>query len=395
MSHRDSTIERIRKYDTVLAIQDTTDIEYKHHPATKGLGTYASSPKALGFLNHTTLAVSESGVPLGILSSDIWTRNPEDYGKSANRHKLPIEEKESQKWLNALDSSLKDIPKHTKVVTVCDREADIYDFFHKAVIEEKHLLVRVSHLSRKLEDGTKLIEKIKSTPSCGEIITNIPRDAENKLAPRDVALKIKYCPVEFKSPEKNAASKLLPTLKLYVISAEETDPINDEEKIHWLLVTTIPVENLEQAVEKIRWYKQRWKIERYHHVLKSGCKVEDLQLEEASHLENALAIYSVVAWKLLWVKLEAEENPEASCDVVLQEHEWQALYCFTNKTSIPPENPPTLKDAVIMIAKIGGFLGRNCDGSPGTQVIWRGLRRLHDIALGWQIANLPKHPNNV
>jgi len=395
MSHRENTLNRMRKHDVVLAIQDTTHIDYKSHPATKDLGTFSNSKTALGFLNHTTLAVSESGVPLGILSSDIWTRDPEDYGKSKKRHLLPIEEKESQKWLNSLDSSLKDIPKHTKVVTVCDREADIYDFFQKAISEGKHLLVRVSHIKRKLDDGTLLMDKINSQPVAGEIITRVPRDIENKLAPRDIKLKIKYCPVTIKSPEKNAASKLLPKLNLHVVSAEEANPINGEDKIHWLLITTLPVENLEQAVEKIRWYRQRWKIEQYHHVLKSGCKVEDLQLEEAQHLENALAIYSVVAWKLLWIKLENEENPNTSCDVVLQEHEWQVLCCYTNKTSTPPENPPLLKDAVLMIAKIGGFLGRNCDGSPGTQVIWRGLRCLQDIAIGWQIAHLPKNNKDV
>jgi hypothetical protein len=395
MGHRDSTIKRMKKYETVLAIQDTTDFDYKDHPATRNLGTHSLSEEAIGFLNHTTLAVSESGVPLGILSSEIWTRDPEEFGKSKERKSLLTEDKESQKWLTALDLSLRDTPKYTKVVTVCDREADVYDFFHKAITEEKHLLVRVAQKTRKLGDGTKLIEKIQSQSISGQIITNIPRDVENKRPPRDISLNIKYCPVSIKAPKGRVGSHLLPDLDLYLVSAEEATPPEGEEPISWLLMTTIPVESLDQAVEKIRWYKQRWKIERYHHVLKSGCKVEELQLEEADHLENALAVYSVVAWKLLWVKLESEENPEASCDVVLQEHEWQALCCVTDKNPIPPEQPPTLEEAVLMIAKIGGFLGRNCDGKPGTQVIWRGLRRLHDIALGWQVAHLPVSPKDV
>ena len=134
---------------------------------------------------------------------------------------------------------------------------------------------------------------------------------------------------------------------------EELNPPEGVEPIYWLLLTTLPVENLEQAVEKIKWYRQRWKIERYHFVLKSGCKIEDLQLETAESLQNALALYSIIAWKLLWIKLESEQNPEVPCDIVLQEHEWKALYCVTNQTPIPPSQPPTIEEAVLMIAKLG------------------------------------------
>lgn len=151
----------------------------------------------------------------------------------------------------------------------------------------------------------------------------------------------------------------------------------------------MPVENLEQAVEKIKWYKQRWKIERYHYTLKSGCNIEKIQLETTESLQNALAVYSIVAWKLLWLKLESEQNPEASCDIVLQEYKWQALYCVINKVPIPPIQPPTLQEAVLMIAKLGGFLGRKSDCQPGVKVIWRGLMRLNDIAQGWLVAHLP------
>jgi hypothetical protein len=151
----------------------------------------------------------------------------------------------------------------------------------------------------------------------------------------------------------------------------------------------LPIENLEQAVEKVKWYRQRWRIERYHYVLKSGCKVEELQLESVNSLQNAISLYSVIAWKLLWVKYQSEAEPEVSCDNILEKNEWQALYCVINKVSIPPAQPPTLKEATLMIAKLGGFLGRKCDGNPGVKVIWRGLRRLFDIVEGWTIAHLP------
>lgn len=389
MNHREETIQRIRKYDTVLAIQDTTTLDYKDHPATKGLGICGNTEHDLGLLNHTTLAVTVDGIPLGILSRHVWTRDPKELGKRVTKRKRSTSNKESQKWLDALDSSLKDIPKHINVVTVCDREADIYDFFHKAVSEERHLLVRVTQKRRILENGNYLVQEIENSPVMGQILTNIPRDTENKRPPREATLSIKYCPITIRPPVQRKDSKLLPNLKLYLVLAEEVTPPEGVTPIYWLLLTTLPVESIEQAVEKIKWYRQRWKIERYHFTLKSGCNIEELQLETIENLQNALAVYSIVAWKLLWLKLESEQNPEASCDIVLQEHEWQALYCVTNRVPTPPTQPPTLQEAVLMIAKLGGFLGRKCDGKPGVKVMWRGLRRLTDITQGWLVARLP------
>lgn len=344
MGHREQTIERMKKYDTVLSLEDTTTLDYKDHPATQGLGTCSTTEDSLGLLCHTSLATTVEGNPLGVLSQQVWTR---------------------------------------------DREADIYDFFNKAVSEEKHVLVRVAQKKRALEDGKYLIDKIESKPIMGQILASIPRNVENKRPPREATLTVKYCPVRIKPPLNRKDSKNLPNLNLYLVLAEEVNPPEDAEPIYWLLLITLPVENLDQAVEKIKWYKQRWKIERYHLVLKSGCKVEDLQLESVESLQNALAIYSIVAWKLLWIKLESEQNPEVSCDIVLQEHEWQALYCVINQSPIPPTQPPTLQEAILMIAKLGGFLARKCDGKPGVIVTWRGLRRLHDIAQGWLVARLP------
>ncbi|APM39813.1 IS4 family transposase [Clostridium kluyveri] len=389
MSHREQTIERMRKYDTVLAIQDTTALDYKDHPATKGLGVYGNTEHDLGLLNNTTLAVTVDGIPLGILSRYVWTRDPKEFGKRVTKRERSTSDKESQKWLDTLDSSLKDVPKHINVVTVCDREADIYDFFHKAVSEERDLLVRVAQKRRVLKNGKSLIQEIESSPVMGQLLTSIPRDTENKRTPREATLSMKYCPVTIKPPVNRKDSKSLPNLKLYLVLAEEINPPKGIKPIYWLLLTTLPVENLEQAVEKIKWYKQRWKIERYHYTLKSGCNIEKLQLETTESLQNALAIYSIVAWKLLWLKFESEQNPETACDIVLQEYEWQALYCVINGVPIPPIQPPTLQEAVLMIAKLGGFLGRKSDGQPGVKVIWRGLMCLNNIAKGWLAARLP------
>lgn len=389
MSHREQTVQRIKKYDTILALQDTTALDYSTHTATKNLGVYANTKYDLGLLQHTTLATTVDGVPLGVLSRQVWSRNPEELGKRKTARIRPTLDKESQKWIDALTYSTQDIPKYTNVVTVCDREADFYDFFHMALLEQQHLLVRVAQKRRILEDGTLLIEEIERCPVVNDVVVEIPRDTRKKCPERLANLSVKFCPISVRPPKNRKDKKLLPNLDLYLVLAEEKNPPEGIEPIYWLLLTTLPIENFEQAIEKIKWYKQRWKIERYHYILKSGCKVEELQLESVESLENALAVYSIIAWKLLWLKLESEQNPELASDIVLQKHEWQALYCIINKTSIPPLQPPTMQEAVLMIAKLGGFLGRKSDGNPGVKVIWRGLNRLHDISQGWIIAQPP------
>jgi len=391
MGHREQTIERMKAYDTALIIQDKTTLDYTDHPATKGIGLCTTTKNSLGLLNHTALAVTTDGVPLGVLARSVWTRDPEQHGKRLTRKIREISDKESRVWLDTLDVSSAGIPSYINTVTVCDREADIYDFFRKAVDDRHNLLVRVAQDRRVMEEGKLLKSEIENKSVAGQITVSVPRDTKNNRPAREAVLAIRYCPVTVRPPKyrSEGSSQVLPCLKLHLISAQEVNPPEGIKPINWLLVTTMTVETLEQALEKIHWYKQRWKIERYHLILKSGCKVEDLQLETVESLQNALAVYSVIAWKLLWLKQESEQQPEELCDKILTESEWQALYCVTHRTPKPPLQPPTLKDAVLMIAKLGGFLGRKSDGKPGIIVIWRGLRRLQDIVEGWMVAHLP------
>ena len=184
-------------------------------------------------------------------------------------------------------------------------------------------------------------------------------------------------------------------MELYLVLAEEVStPPQGVSPIRWVLITDLAVNSLEDAVKMVKWYVQRWKIERFHYVLKSGCNIDDLQLGTGTRLENAIAIYSVIAWKILNLTYESRENPTEDCGYIFKVHEWEALYCFINKTPIPPTKVPTLYEVVLMVAKLGGFLGRKSDGVPGVKVIWRGLARLHDIAELWHITHY-HFPSNV
>lgn len=391
MSHRLQTIERMKEHKIVLDIQDTTTLDYTQHPNIAGMGLCTTSEKTKGILAHSSLAVTTSGCPLGLLYQKFWTRDPEERGKRHQRKNLPIEEKESYKWLDALDHSLKDIPSDIMVVTVCDREADIYDFFNKAISEEKPLLIRATRDRKLSEEDKYLLSEVESSPIAGEIVVNIPRDTKNKLKPREARLSVQFCPVTIKPPKHRRSDKTLTNLTLYSILVKEINPPDGIDSIHWLLLTTLPVTTVEEAVEKVSWYTQRWKIERYHLTLKSGCKVEELQLETLERLQNALAVYSIIAWRILWITYEARETPEAPCTVVLQDHEWKALYCMVNKVPVPTKTTPTLKEAVLLIAKLGGFLARKSDGDPGVIVLWRGMSRLSDIAQFYLITHPSPH----
>jgi hypothetical protein len=388
MSHREQTIERMKNYDVVLAVQDTTSLDYSHHPNTEGLGLISTSQRVMGLMCHTSMAVTTNGVPLGLLAQKFWRRDPAERGKTQIRKELNIKEKESHKWLELLEQSNEGIPEQVILVTVCDREADIYELFLKAIKEKKELLVRGAW-DRRITEGSKRLKKeVESKPEAGEVIVNIPKDTKNKRPPRTAKLRIKFATVTARPPKTRTTK--LKNIKIQAILAEEIEAPQGVKPINWLLVTTLPINTLEDAVEKIKWYSHRWKIEQYHMVLKSGCKVEELQLETSERLEKALALYSVIAWRVTYLKFLSEESADLPCTMVFRKHEWQALYCYVHKTPTPPKNPISVEEATLLVGKLGGYIGRKSDPKPGVKVLWRGMMRLTDIAEFWLIT----HPDN-
>lgn len=376
VSPRLNTIERMKSYQLVLLLQDTTVLDYSNHKNTKGLGSCSNDPNSLGLLMHSVLALTPDGVPLGLLYQDIWSRENYPNQKRNKRRELPIEAKESFKWIKAMDGSLKGVPNSIRTVTIGDREADIFELFQKAHQRGAHLVIRAVHNRRITGEYQLLYEKIKNIPEMGQCLVEIPRKPEQNLPPRQAKLSVRFCPVNI-CPAHTRSHKTVDSIPLYVVFAQEIEVPEGEEPIKWLLLTNIPVTNMSEAVQKIEWYRERWKIERFHFTLKSGCRVEELQLETKERLCNALTVYSVIAWRLTWLTYQARVTPNLSCQIIFETHEWQALYCVVNKTTTPPDQPPTLHEAVKLLAKLGGFLGRKHDGEPGVKVLWRGLQKLN------------------
>ena len=384
-AHQQSTIDRIQGLqgqDTILNIQDTTDLDFTHHPGTEGLG-HLDRPWLQGLKVHSCLAVSTEGVPQGFIYQKTWARAPETQGKKHKRRQLETKDKESQGWLDTLSASEEAILEGIDVITIADREADIYDFFAHPRREGSHLLVRISHNRRVEHESKYLWESVRQSPVLGEVKIDIGR--RGNQPPRKATLTIRIASLSICPPQNRKDRTSLPSIPVYMVLAEEYAPPPGVKPICWLLLATFPVKTFQDAIRCVRYYSYRCLIERYHFVLKSGCGLEKLQLETAERLHCALATYSIVAWRLLWLTYEARENPDSPCDRVLETYEWQALYCYSHKTPVLPITTPSLHEAVVMIAKLGGFLARKSDGEPGVKTIWRGLRRLHDIASTWKL----------
>jgi len=382
LAHKKSTVERIQSHDTILSIQDTTDIDFTKHPKTKGLG-HLDHPSASGLKVHSCLTVSLGGVPQGLIYQKVWARDPKTKGKKHQRRKLETKDKESQRWLDTLKASQEAIPDGIKVITVADREADIYDLFAMPRKEGSHLLIRVSYNRRVEHEAKYLWDAIRKSVVVGQVDVEVGRKGDQPS--RYATLNVRILSLSIKAP-KNRKGKL-PSIPVNLVLAEEENPPPSVKPLSWLLLATYPVTGFQDAIRCIEYYSYRWLVERYHFVLKSGCRVEELQLEEARRIHRALSTYCIVAWRLLWLTYEARHNPELPCDRVLETYEWQSLYCSIHNTPVPPIKPPSIHDVVLWIAKLGGFLGRKSDGEPGVKTIWRGIGSLHHISSTWKLAH--------
>lgn len=376
--HIEATIERIRQHRIVLVPQDTTTLNYSHHPATAGLGPVnTTQDKAVGMILHDTVAFSSEGTPLGILDAQCWVRDPQEHGKSEERRNRPLEEKESVKWLNSYRrvAEVQALCPETMLVSMGDRESDIHDLFALAARDPAgpKLLVRAERTRQRRVENEGLWDYIARQPPAGEITLHIPRRGHQPA--RTVPLPVRFAAVKLQPPRDSR----LPPVDLWVVHLHEENR-DDPEPIEWMLLTTVPVHTFDDAVERAEWYAARWGIEVFHRTLKSGCRIKDRQLGAATRLQACLAIDMVVAWRVYYLTMLGREVPDHPCTVFFEEVEWKALHCYHYKTSVPPDDPPSMAQAVRMLATMGGHLGRRGDGPPGTQVIWRGLQYL-DVAI--------------
>jgi len=371
-AHTEATIERLKEETLVLAPQDTTILDYSLHPCTEGLGpTNNLKDKSQGLILHDTIAFSEQGTPLGVLDAQCWARDPEDKGKSARRKELPTCQKESAKWLRSFQklTLLNELCPETTFVSIGDREADLYDLFTLAATPgSPELLVRIGAGRQRKVEAASIFEHMIKQENAEILKVAIPKKGPVKA--REAKLTVRYAQVKLDPPlGKPEASPV----ELYCVYLLEVNPPANTKPLQWLLLTTVPVESFADAQRITNWYTRRWGIEVYHRILKSGLKVETHQLRTAERLETCLAVDMVVAWRIFNLTMLGREKPNLPCSVYFSEDEWQALYILSKDSVRLPNKQPTLKEAVFMLARIGGFQGRKSDGFPGAEVLWRGL----------------------
>jgi hypothetical protein len=322
--------------------------------------------------------VTPERVPLGLLAQQVWARDPTEVGKRAQRKQLPISQKESSKWLRSLEavfSAQEECPQ-TRFVSVGDREADVYDLLAAKRPAGVELLMRASW-DRCVEGPERYVWATEEAhPVVEHLVLQVPR--RGSQPGREATLTLRFCPVTL-CPPRHRKAEGLPSVTLWVVQVREVEPPPDVQPIEWLLLSTVAVHTVADAIERVHWYGCRWGIEVWHRILKSGCRLEARQLGTADRLRRCLTLYSIIAWRVFYATMLARAVPEIPCDVLLEVEEWQALYCAIHHCPTPPASPPTLGEAVRWIAQLGGFVGRRPRDHPGPETLWRGFQHLSDL----------------
>jgi len=388
--HYEATLGRIKKEKVVLIPQDTTEIDFSGRK-TLDVG-YLKDKNSRGFYLHPSLAITSDKVCLGLVDVQIWQR--EELGTRADRKDKPIEKKESYRWLEgyevanriALDAS------DTMVVSIADREGDIYEVLEKMPSEENkaYWLIRSSLNRKTLEEGNlKMQEVVKKESPIGEIefelspgkTYNRDKSKRAKRKKRIVRQEIRVCTVKLCPPPRKG--KKLNPITINVIHCVEKSPPSEEDKVEWFLLTSLPISDAEAVINIVNWYLCRWQIEIFFKILKSGCTIEKLQFESFKATSNCIALYLIVAWRVLYLTTLGRVCPDIKCDCVFENEEWWSVYAVATKKPLP-KKVPKLNEIILMVAKLGGFLGRKSDGEPGPKVMWIGMQRMRDFTLAWE-----------
>ena len=389
--HLAATKRRMQEHSVVLLVQDTTELDYTAHPPKDA--RCLNQENRHGLYDHTHLAVTPSGLSLGVVGVEYLDRAPEELGKSKERSKLPIEEKESMRWLTGhrLACELaRDCPS-THMVSVADREADLYDIFMEVEKQTEEqaasadFIIRAkiprSTPQRAPETGPYAYKKVRDEVQQAERRTTqtieLPRTP--KRTARQAKLEVRAIRVTVKPPHDRG---YLPEVTYNVVLVEEIDGPNDGTDVSCLLITSLPIDTLEEIQRVIDYYVARWTIEVFFRVFKTGCRVEEIQLETLGRLKNCLAFYKIIAWRIMYLTYMNRECPTMSCDVMFDDCEWQSVWQIVTKTKLP-KSPPTLNEFMSLLTRLGGYNNRKNERPSGPQPVWVGIRRMTDFAIAW------------
>jgi len=380
--HLERTWQRMGGHRVVVVVQDTTSLNYLTHGATAGLGPLENA-HARGFLLHSALAVSDGGEPLGLVHQETWARD-EGQARPASEQR-PWARRESFKWQRTVEAVAKRAVEGSEYIIIGDRESDVYGLLATPRPAGIELVVRSAQDRRVEGDEGRLHEVAMSGPAAGTMVVDVGRGA--KRTPRTARCEVRFRRLTLRPPAAVAPGVVAVPVDIWVVAIVERHPPRGEAPLSWILLATWPVTSLQEAVRCAELYSRRWLVERYHFVLKSGCRLEEKQLRERIRLERVQAVYGIVAWRLLAITYQARINPKGSCEPTFSGTEWHVLYAYHHQQAYPAgEPPPTMEQAVQWVAKLGGFWGRRGDGAPGVKVLWQGLTKLHALVEGFTLS---------
>jgi hypothetical protein len=373
-AHREAAGKR-NEESKLLSIQDTMCVSYEGHSKTEGLGY--SSEKTLGINSHNCVLFTPVGVPIGLLDQRVSTRMERKSEKSDHeKRSRAIEEKESYRWLETMRTASANAPEGVQLIHICDREGDIYELYALAQQTGERFVIRATHNRRSTENAL-IMDELSQIAPLGKVKVAIPENHKTKAKEREAVLSVRYKSFDVKKPHFLNKEKGLPLLlRLNLISVTEENAPEGAEPIEWLLMTNLELDTVEDAIQAVDYYRQRWKIERFHFVLKSGCEIEKIQQRSVDAIELVLLMYSIIAIHIMMLTYTARTAPDTPCSLIFSDDEWKTLYRAANRTRETPNEPYSIANAVRFVAKLGGFVGAPSDGPPGLKVIWLGLNAL-------------------
>ena len=387
----------------ILVLHDTTEFSFTRNDTqaigqtrkvAAGHANEDGRPRmhtVCGILMHSSLAVTTEGLPLGLTAIKLWTRKKFkgtnalkgkgiDGGKhSVNATRIPIEKKESIRWLHNVRQSTVTLGDASRCVHIGDRESDIYELFCECDSLETHFVFRTC-VDRRAEDGQWTVLEAMDEQRVKAVHRVEVTDAKGK--PSTAVLEMKYHRLRVCPPV--GKEKRYGNLTLTVIHATERGQPKDRAPIEWKLVTNLPVACKADAVEKLDWYALRWRIETFHKILKSGCRAENSKLRNAERLANLIALMCILAWRVLWLCMVNRVSPELPASLVFTDTEITLLERLAPAQG--RSRRKTIGNLLIRLARLGGYLNRTRDAPPGNMVLWRGMARLTDIHLGFSLA---------
>jgi Transposase DNA-binding/Transposase DDE domain len=381
--HWQATRQQAEQAGTVLFVQDTSELDFTAHRHTKDLG-WIGNTGGRGFLLHSCLAVRPTAVPeiLGLAAQRVWTRHEVKKG-TETRAARSKRRKESDVWAEVVEAIGPAAPEQCWV-SVSDRASDVFSFVRRARAQGWHCLWRVGQNRVVLAgSGRKtklLLDWARRLPAQTETAIDLRGRAEQ--LPRTVRLQVAWNEVTL-CPPCNGPERQQAPVSGWCVRCWETS--KRKHALEWILFTTVPVTDAASALERIEWYRLRWVVEEYHKALKTGCAMEQRQLQRAQGLLALLGLLAIVAVRLLQLRTVARSAPDTPASQVVEPELLETVVRLRGRSS----SPMTADQFWRAVAGLGGFLGRKGDGNPGWQTLWRGWQRLQDLCWGVQAAPVP------